>query len=148
MKLYNFLIACAYFIPFTLLIESITAKDTDIDTRVDLLGICARYLEIYQEALESITENLRGTQQGSHKCVLFGTRISKDLLTTILAINTVINNFEGLVSLNRIGTNPLEHHFGLLRIRCKYDHSYNNFIEEESKAKFLHELENTITEKA
>ena len=140
-SIYN---ACAYFLPFTLLIESITAKDIDIDTRVDLLEVAAHYLVLYKEVFDSTPEYMRGAQQGSHECVLFGTRIINDLLTTIISINSVINNFEGSVSLNRIGTNPLEHHFGLLRLRCKFNHSFSNFVEEECKVKLLHEIENNI----
>lgn len=43
--------------------------------------------------------------------------------------------------MNRISTNPLEHHFGLLRIRCKFDHSFKNFVKEATKVKVLHEIE-------
>lgn len=136
--------ACAYFLPYTLLIASITTKDIDVDVRVDLLEIVAHYLVMYKEIFDATDESKRGMQQGKKNCVFFGNQIISDLLTTILSINTCLNTFSGLVSLNRIGTNPLEHHFGLMRLRSKFDHSYENFLQEESKVKVLHEIEADI----
>lgn len=45
------------------------------------------------------------------------------------------------MSLNRIGTNPLEYHFGLLRIRCKFQHNFDRFVHEEKKVELLDEIE-------
>lgn len=56
--------------------------------------------------------------------VVFYFRLIDDILTTaIYTINSIINNYERLISLNRIGTNPLEHHFGLLKNRCIIEYS-------------------------
>ena len=69
-EIYN---VCAYFLPFVMLIESITAKNIDIDTRVDLLEIACHYLEIYKEVFLSTQQQecVRGVQQGNQTCVLF-----------------------------------------------------------------------------
>ena len=137
-------IASAYFLPFTLLTTAITAKNIDINARVDLLEITAHYLQIFKIVFDNTDEAKRGMQQGKSNCVLFNNRLIDDLLTTVLSINTCLNTFSGVVSLNRIGTNPLEHHFGLLRIRCHFNHSYEKFIKEEAKINVLHEIEKEV----
>lgn len=58
-----------------------------------------------------------------------------NILTIALIINLINDNFEGLISLNSIGTNPLEHHFGLFRIWSKYQHSFDIKIQKENLLK-------------
>lgn len=53
-------------------------------------------------------------------------------------INLINDNFEGLIYLNSIGTNPLEHHFELFRIwskYSKYQHSFGIKIQKENLLK-------------
>lgn len=132
---------CAYFLPFTLLLTSLSSKDISIDERIDFLEISANYLQMYNGIYASTNIKERGLQTGKSECTLFNQVIINDLLTTLLTINSFLNNFKCLISLNRFGTNPHEHHFGLLRIRCKFDHSYQKFVKEATKVKVLHEIE-------
>ena len=136
--------AFAYFLPFSLLIYAITGKNLDINDRVDLLEITAHYLSSFKTIYDNTDAKNRGMQQGKKKCVLFNNKLVNNLLTTIISINTRLNLFKGSVSLNRIGTNPLEHHFGLLRIRSHFEYTFTNFIQEEAKVKVLHEIEKEV----
>ena len=42
--------------------------------------------------------------------------------------------------LNRIGTNPLEHHYGLIRLLCHFQHNFEKFVNAEQKVKILDEI--------
>lgn len=61
--------------------------------------------------------------------------------TTVLSINSIIHNFDGLISLNRISTNPLEHRFGLMRDMSNYKHAYDTFIKMEIKNLIMKDIE-------
>lgn len=130
---------CAYFFPFTMIIESLTSETLSINERVDLLEITIYFCKFYKMIIEKVKNHSK--QKGKGKCVLFDLRLINDIESTALTINSIINNEAGLISLNRIGTNPLEHHFGLLRIRSKYHHTFERFLNEEKKVSILHEIE-------
>ena len=132
---------CAFMLPFTLLITALTAKDITLDERADLLEILIHYMNFYKEESENTSKEIRGVYKGKENSVLFDTNLINDIISTAISINSVINGFQGTVSLNRIGTNPLEHHFGLLRIRCKFNHNFEKVTKEETKLKVLHEIE-------
>lgn len=63
------------------------------------------------------------------------------MITTKITINSVINNIVGVILFNRIGTNALEHHFGLILIICHYQHNFEKFAKSEQKVKILNEIE-------
>ena len=48
------------------------------------------------------------------------------------------------MSLNRIGSNPLEHKFGLLRIRSKYKNSITKLFNEASKVEIMNHIEKSV----
>ena len=89
---------------------------------------------------EKTSKSDRANLIGKNKTVLFDLNLIDDLLTTTLSINTVLNSNYDVISLYRIGTNPLEHHFGLIRLRCKFKHDFEKFVEEEVKIQLLTKL--------
>lgn len=131
----------AYFLPFVLLIEAVSDENLTIDERVDFIEIMCFYCQYFKQMYNQLKKGEEAYQIGSAKCILFDMNLIDDLISTGLVINSILNNFYGLVSLNRIGTNPLEHHFGLLRIRCKFQHNFDRFIREEKKVELLSEIE-------
>lgn len=66
------------------------------------------------------------------------------MLATSLTILSPINTFKCRICLNRIGTNPLEHHFGLLRINSKNNDDFETLLSAETKAQILDDLEYQI----
>ena len=106
------------FIPFIL--ESLPTKDLRIDTRAILLETPVNYphkswyLKMYNKIYLKTKKSERELQIGQKRCILFNQVFIKDLFATVLANDSIINNFQGLISLNRISINHLAHHFGLL----------------------------------
>lgn len=49
--------------------------------------------------------------------------------------------------LNRIGTNPVEHHFGLLKIKSKYNDDFKTLISSETKVQIASDIDHKIIEK-
>ena len=140
----------AFFLPCSLLIEAINSKILTIDERVDFLEIVFHYLKFYKQLLETVPNNQRYPQKckntGNIKCyaTFFDNSFIDDVLSTIISIDSFINSFVGEVCLNRIGTNPLEHHFGLLRIKCKYKNDWENILTTQSKISILRDIETDL----
>lgn len=131
----------SYFLPFVLLNEALSSQNLTVDERVDFLEIITFYCKYYKMLYEKTSKSDRANLIGKNKTVLFDLNLIDDLLTTTLSINTVLNSNYDVISLNRIGTNPLEHHFGLIRLRCKFKHDFEKFVEEEVKIKIIDEIE-------
>ncbi|KAK8883713.1 hypothetical protein M9Y10_042811 [Tritrichomonas musculus] len=131
----------SYFLPFVLLNEVLSTQNLTVDERVDFLEIITFYCKYYKMLYEKTSKSDRANLIGKNKTVLFDLNLIDDLLTTTLSINTVLNSNYDVISLNRIGTNPLEHHFGLIRLRCKFKHDFEKFVEEEVKIKIIDEIE-------
>ena len=135
----------SYFLPFCLLNAALQIEHLTVDERIDYLQITAHYLKEYKQFLKNV-DIKRKASQSKNPCLLFDNKLIDDMLSTILTINYVIQTFVGEVSLNRIGTNPLEHHFGLLRVGVKYHHYYENMVKSEKNIMLLHELESEFSE--
>ena len=131
---------------FTLLAEALSGENLTLDERIDFIEIMCFYCSYFKTMYEKTKRGEAACQTGSSKCILFDMNLIDDLISTGLVINSVINSCYGLVSLNRIGTNPLEHHFGLLRIRCKFQHNFDRFVHEEKKVELLDEIEKMTIE--
>lgn len=136
----------AYFLPFVLLNTVLTYEKLLINERVDLIEISINYLNIYKNIVSSSNSKLKAPQKSNKTSVLlFDTALMDDLITTLLTLNTIICTQTGAVSLNRIGTNPLEHHFGLLRLRSKYKHNFENMIKQQNKIELMKTMEKEMT---
>ena len=105
------------------------------------LEITTHFCNYYKKLYEKTSKTERANLIGKNKTVLFDLNLIDDILTTTLSINLILNRNYGIISLNRIGTNPLEHHFGLIRLRCKYKHDYDQFVKKEVEVEILHQIE-------
>lgn len=134
---------CAYFTPFTLLISSLSEESLNNDQRVELLEITAYYLDFYKDLMKKSDKVC--LQQGNGSCVvMFDYMMADDLISTCLSINSFINLYNGNINLNRLGSNPIEHHFGLMRLKAKFKHSFDVFIKNEFKVKLMEKIESEI----
>ena len=134
----------SYMLPFALLKASLSEKHISIDTRVDFLEIIIWYLQFFKEILEKAPGESKAKLQGKGCVVLFDTRITNDIIVTCAVLNSIINAVKGTISLNRIGSNPLEHHFGLMRIRSKYNDDIEHYINSEKESNILENIEKEI----
>ena len=71
-------------------------------------------------------------------------RFSCDFTLTVYAIFGRSRGCLTPISLNRIGTNPLEHHFRLLRLKAHFKHSFANVILNENKLRILNEIQHEL----
>lgn len=137
------LVECSFFLPFTLLQVALTENKLTIDDRVDLLEINVHYLRLYQDMLAKTSSDYSIPNNKTHG-PLFDNALVNDTLVTCLSILSIIKHSDGIIRLNRIGTNPLEHHFGLLRIKSKYNDDFNTLLQSEIKVQIAADIEHEI----
>ena len=135
----------SYLLPFTLFNTALSYDSLLINERVELLEISFYFLNLYKILVTSHTSKLKAPQKSNKTAVvLFDGNLIDDMLATILTINTLLKTKTGIVSLNRMGTNPLEHHFGLLRINSKFKHNFENLIKQQRKIELLKSFEDEL----
>lgn len=134
---------CSYFIPYTLLILSLSNDSLSMDDRVDFIEIISYYMDFYMKMTEKV-ENLSPQKSNQSRIIMFDNQMIDDVISTCVSINSFLALFSGNICLNRLGTNALEHHFGLMRLKAHYKHSYDEYIENEVKTKILEKIENEI----
>ncbi len=126
----------AYFIPYSLLIVSLSDDALTNDQRVDFLEIVANYLCFYKDLMEK-SGNVCLQQVNTSCVVMFDRNFADDMISTCISINSFINLYKGNINLNRLGSNPIEHHFGLMRLKAKFKHNLDVFIKNEYKIKLM-----------
>lgn len=124
-QLFNYSI---FILPYTLLLSSLSDK---LEFEKRLL-----YLNIARIILEKNYFPHHLTSYPNH--IAFKQNIIRDCLSTVLTILDILNlpNVT-IIHLNRLGTNPLEHTFGIIRMRSKDHHNSKRFILEAGKINAL-----------
>ena len=127
-KFFNYSI---FILPYSLLLSSLS-YNLNFDDRILFLNM-ARIL------LEKSHFPVHFTSFQNH--IIFKPKIIRDCLSTVLTILDIINlpNLTN-VHLNRFGTNPLEHTFGIIRMRSKDHHNSERFIKEAEKVNSLKKI--------
>ena len=82
--------------------------------------------------------------RGEQHVVAFDAVFARQFCNTVCSLLKVLSRVNGTVALNRVGSNPVEHLFGLIRMRSRNVHTYQKMLRVMSKTtlqtKFLHEL--------
>lgn len=119
----------AYFLPFCLMNAAISEKDLSLEERINFLEVSWYYMAAYLEELSSSPANLPDRKRPSSRSVrLFSSNIALEHCNTVASLLALIQGCNGTVNLNRIGTNPLEHTFGSIRMRSRYKNTYNSMM--------------------
>lgn len=118
-KLFNY---SFYILPHTLLLASISQNMT-YDERL----LCLSMSRI-------LIEHMYFPQNPIPMHMPFKNQVTTDTLSTIVTFLEILNikNVEE-IHLNRLGTNPLEHAFGTIRMRSRDHHRCTRFINEAGK---------------
>lgn len=67
--------------------------------------------------------------------------VIRDMLYTVCSFIDIFNNVKShKIRINRIGTNPLEHSFGMVRMRSKDHHNAQRFIKEVNNINSLRNI--------
>ena len=117
-------VLAAFLLPGVLLNLAIAHPDLTRDERIQLLCVGYYYmLQYYSHITEGVSEGL--AENGTKKVnLLFGKSMTKHLLNDFRALAYILRKYDTItVSLNRCGSNPLEHCFGVLRVHCAFVHN-------------------------
>lgn len=136
-------VECSFFLPFTLLQVAINEEKITVDDRFDLLEIIINYLRMYKEMYIK-TKTEFAIPNSKTQGPLFDSALINDTLVTCITILSIMKQSIGNVRLNRVGTNPVEHHFGLLRIKSKYNDDFNTLLTSETKVQIASDIEHEI----
>lgn len=128
------LTACAptyvsYFLPFCLLNIGLSEERLSLEERVNLFEVSFYYSFVYREVVKNTPSLLP-----EHKSVrsthvrLFPDSLMLELSNTLASILSIIYSYNGTIHLNRIGTNPLEHTFGAIRMRSRHKNTYKKMV--------------------
>ena len=127
--------ALVYFVPLCLLTTALEEESLTVAERMLFLEVGFYYmLGYYGMSLES-NHQLRQTKTKTDLDVRpFDRSFTIEYCNTVFSLLSVLKTADGKVSLNRVGTNPLEHLFGLVRMRSRSVHTYDKMLNALSKA--------------
>lgn len=119
----------AYFLPFCLLDAAISEEGLSVEERVNFLELSLYYMLAYVEEVTTSPKKLPDRKGPHGKAVrLFSANLALEHCNTVTSLLVVLHTFNGTLNLNRIGTNPLEHTFGAIRMRSRYKKTYDSMV--------------------
>ena len=135
----------SYFLPLCLLCASLHEQNLTVEERYNFLEVAFYYMLGYYRMLTTSRTPLRQYKlRGEHHVVAFDAVFARQFCNTVCSLLKVLSRVNGTVALNRVGSNPVEHLFGLIRMRSRNVHTYQKMLRVMSKTtlqtKFLHEL--------
>ena len=127
--------ALAYFMPLCLLCASLQEANLMVEERASLLEVGFYYMLAYYRMLSGNLTPLkqRKNTTNQHVCP-FDLIFVKEYCNTVCSILKVLYKVNGTVGLNRIGSNPVEHLFGLIRMRSHSVHTWDKMLRVVSKS--------------
>lgn len=137
--------ALAYFLPMCLLSASLSEKEMTVDERFSLLQVGFYYMISYYSMSQDNAHVLRQKKQrnNTHVCP-FDVMMVREYCNTAMSLLKVLSSANGSVSLNRMGSNPLEHFFGLVRMRSRSVHTFQKMLQVTARSvlqqKLLHDF--------
>lgn len=75
---------------------------------------------------------------------MFDINFLTEITNTLFSYLSILYSHNGILNLNRFSTNPLEHTFGLIRMRSRYSHIYTNAIKSLGKAELLRKIRQIV----
>ena len=106
-----------YLLPWSLFMISINNDHISVKSRCKYLKLASLYL--------------------SHFSYLYDNNLITYTKGTIISLLKIFKSEQGLISLNRLSSNPLEHSFGVLRMKAKNHDSINKFISDIKRVNFI-----------
>ena len=119
----------AYFMPFCLLNIGLSEEGLSIEERINLFEVAFYYVFAYRGEIKNAPRLLPDQKSARNTHVrLFPEQLTLELSNTLASILSVLYSYNSTIHLNRIGTNPLEHTFGTIRMRSKYKNTYKKMV--------------------
>ena len=124
-----------YFVPMCLLSASLQEAELKLEERVSLLEVGFYYMMSYYGMLSGnpIPLTQRKRKGNDHLCP-FDLAFVREYCNSVCSILKVLYRVNDTVGLNRIGSNPVEHLFGLIRMKSSSVHTFDKMLPVLSKS--------------
>ena len=128
------LTALSYFLPLCFLTVSLEEVNLKVEERILFLEISLYYmLAFYGMSVHSQGPLREFKSKNKIDVRTFDYRFVQEFCNTVVALLNVMFTVNGTVQLNSVGSNPVEHFFGLIRMRSRSVHTYNKMLRTVSK---------------
>jgi len=136
----------AYFIPFTLLSTALAEKYLSNGERVSLLQVSFFYSFLYyQESMTATDNSLPQNRRSNHAIVwLFQNQLMKEMCNTIFVLISALESVNGKLYLNRYVSNPLEHTFGMIRMKSRNRHTFDRMIKSIGEIELVRRIKHDL----
>lgn len=135
----------SYFLPICLLCVSLEERNLQVNDKISLLELGFYYMLAYNNMLMELKSQLpqKKSRTDKHVCP-FDASFAREYCNTVCSILQVLYKMNGTVGINRIGSNPVEHLFGLIRMKSHSVHTYDKMLQVMTKSllqqRFIHEM--------
>ena len=144
----------SYFIPWTFLLLGIQEESIEREQRIEYLEISFYYVLFYYNALKeyqlpkglSMKKSKKSNiAHNSNNVTMFYEMSAIQFCNTVKSIITILKENTSIdVSLNRAGSNPLEHLFGKLRVNSHYRNTITNALKNIARDQVINTLKDLI----
>lgn len=126
--------ALTYFLPLCLLCGSLEEESLSVDERFSFLQVGFFYmLSYYSMSLEHGGPLRQKKHRGNTHVCAFDSTFVREYCNTVMSILKVLSDMNGTIALNRLGSNPVEHLFGLLRMKSHSVHTWDKMLQVMAK---------------
>ena len=134
-----------FFLPLCLLNVGLSEERLDILERINLMEIAFYYCLILREESKSVSGTLPQKKNMKNRDIrLFDDNFLIEISNTLFSHLSILYSHNGTINMNRLSSNPLEHTFGLIRMRSRYSHTYQNAIKSLGKVELLRRISKII----
>ena len=134
------------FIPWIIIVIAINNPDISSNLTYDLLEISFyylyNYLYIYMQHHDEISQVLSDRRTKTKSMLMYSPMLIKETLNALHSILMILTT-ENNVSIRRLGTTPLEHTFGITRMKSKYVQRYDRIIKSITDSHYQNLILNT-----
>lgn len=119
----------SYFLPFVFLNSALSEEGLTVDERRSFIEIAFYYCFYYIIESQKYEDPLpqRKSKYNSN-LQMYNEILMIEFCNTAISIIKALDSFNGTINLNRIGSNPVEHVFGLLRMKSRNKHTYDKMV--------------------
>ena len=119
-----------YFLPMCLLCASLEEENLSVDERFGFLQVGFYFmLSYYSMSLENGGPLRQKKHRNDRHVCAFDSTFVREYCNTVFSILRVLSDMNGTVALNRLGSNPVEHLFGLIRMKSHSVHTWDKMLQ-------------------
>lgn len=124
-------------LPFSLLNAALSEIDLTITERRCFIEISFYYSLFYLTESQKIEYQLPQRKYKTNNIQMYSHSLILELCNTCFSILRAIDFLNGTINLNRFGSNPVEHVFGLFRMKSRYKNSFEKMKKYLAKLNYI-----------